>query len=86
MKNMQLFEEFEPRDIVDYKGQRARIMSKEGDKFRIVILRGAKELLVDKEDITQPGRCLGRCDRRVIGEGDNRQVYCFGCDRKIMGL
>ena len=62
-------------------------MAKNGTKCDIVILRGGSEHTVDESELSEHGgRCMARCDKRVIGHGDDRKIYCFGCNRTIMKL
>ena len=39
-----------------------------------------------KEKLSKKGYCLARCNRQVIGTGNNRKIYCSGCDRVLKSL
>ena len=86
MKYLLLFEElFNPPDYVEYKGQRARVVSREGDKYKIRTLGNNSTDLIDavEADLKNVPRCLGRCDIEIQGKAPFRKIYCHGCDRYL---
>ena len=84
MKYLLLFEElYEPRDFVQYKGQRARVVSRDGINYKLVLMGDRSEIDVTEDEIDSVPKCLGRCDREVIGKFPLRKIYCKGCDRII---
>ena len=44
----------------------------------------SKEIRKEKKE--KRPKCLGRCDKKIVGKGKDRHIYCAGCDRKLKGL
>lgn len=82
MNYIKLFEEFEAKEIVTVKGETGKVVSDRGDKVAIRFFKPNRVELVDKEDVQPQVKCLSQCDKRVVGEGDDRYVKCFYCGKE----
>lgn len=83
MKHLKLYEEFEKKDIIKYKGKAAQVLNKDGDKVTIKLFKPNKVITVDKSYIEKPIKCLAQCDKRIVGEKNNRYIKCFSCGKEF---
>ena len=91
LKNHPITENFTPRQFVIYNGDRARVLSRNGDKYNIFVMSEREEVEnVDASELMPLPTCLGRCDKKVVKvpkeHGGGRGIYCFGCNRPIRRL
>jgi hypothetical protein len=82
MVYIKLYEQFTPKQIVTYKGNVAEVLSKDGNNVTIRTFKPNRTLTVSKERVTPQIKCLSQCDKRVVGEGDNRYIKCFSCEKE----
>lgn len=86
MKYLQLYEGFKnisEGELVTYKGDVGRVLSKEKNSYIIKIFKLNKELEIDSDDpyLEKMKRCVGECDKKVTEVDGKRVIKCFGCDR-----
>jgi argonaute-like protein implicated in RNA metabolism and viral defense len=86
MKYLQLYERFKnisDGELVTYKGDVGRVLSKKKDSYILKIFKLNKELEIDSNDpdLEKMKRCVGECDKKVTELGGERVIKCFGCDR-----
>lgn len=82
MRHLKIFEEFNPKQIVTYKGNVAEVISTDKDDVTINIFKLNKIVTVPKDRVISQIKCLSQCDKRVVGDGDNRYVKCFYCGKE----
>lgn len=82
MNYLKLFEEFTTKEIITYRGVVGQVLSEEGDKVTIRTFKPNRTLTVDKNRVISQIKCLSQCDKRVVGDGDNRYVKCFYCGKE----
>lgn len=82
MKHLKLFEQFTPNEIITYKGNVGQVLSEEGDKVTIKTFKPNRTLTVKKERVKKQIKCLSQCDKRIVGEGDDRYLKCFYCGKE----
>jgi len=88
LKMHPITENFKVREFVMYDGERARVLNRDGNKYAIWVMRNRKEVTdVDVSELSAIARCLGKCDRRPIMNDENeREMYCFGCNRTMFKM
>jgi hypothetical protein len=82
MKYIRLFEEFSNGELVTLNGEYGRIININGDLVEMLFFKPRRKETVNKEDIEYPIKCLANCDKKIIGQSDNRYVKCFYCGKE----
>lgn len=82
MLHLKLFEEFTKDDIVTVRGRLGKVVSEKGDEVVVKFFKPNRTKIVDREDVIAQVKCLSQCDKRIVGDGDNRHVKCFYCGKE----
>ena len=82
MLYLKLYEDFTPKQIITYKGDVGQVISSNDDEVTIKVFNSNKVITVDKDDVKKQVKCLSQCDKRVVGNGDDRYLKCFYCGKE----
>ena len=82
MNYLKLFEEFTPKEIVTVNGEIGQVISEIDDDVVVRFFKPRRTKIVSKEDVKPQVKCLAQCDKRVVGDKDNRYVKCFSCGKE----
>lgn len=82
MLYLKLYEDFTPKQIITYKGDVGQVISSNDDEVTIKVFNSNKVITVDKDDVKKQVKCLSQCDKRVVGDGDDRYLKCFYCGKE----
>jgi hypothetical protein len=79
---LKLFEEFDAKEIVTVDGNLGQVVSDNGDEVIVKFFKPKITKIVDKDKVKPQVKCLSQCDRRVVGDADNRYIKCFYCGKE----
>lgn len=79
---IKLFEEFKPEEIVTVNGKLGKVVSEKDDEIMVKFFKSKRTKVVDRENVHSQVKCLSQCDKKVVGDGDNRYVKCFYCGKE----
>lgn len=82
MKILKLFEEFTPKEIVTVNGEIGQVLSEQGDDVVVRFFKPKRTKVVSKEDVKPQVKCLSQCDKRIVGDDNNRYIKCFSCGKE----
>jgi len=82
MLHLKLFEEFTRDELVTVKGELGKVVSDDGNEVVVKFLKSRRTKIVDKGDVQINKKCLSQCDKRIVGEGDDRYIKCFYCNKE----
>ena len=82
MNYLKLFEEFTPKEIVTVNGEIGQVISEMDGDVVVRFFKPRRTKIVSKEDVKPQVKCLAQCDKRVVGDEDNRYIKCFSCGKE----
>jgi hypothetical protein len=82
MNYLKLFEEFTPKEIVTVNGEIGQVISETEDGIVVRFFKPKRTKVVSRDMVKPQVKCLSQCDRRVVGDEDDRYVKCFSCGKE----
>ena len=82
MLYIKLFEEFTPKEIVTVNGELGKVVSEIGNDVVVKFFNPRRTKRVDRADVQPQIKCLSQCDKRVVGDEDDRYIKCFYCGKE----
>lgn len=82
MNYLKLFEEFTPKEIVTVNGEIGQVVSETGDEVVVRFFKPIRTRTVSRDVVKPQVKCLAQCDKRVVGDKDNRYIKCFSCGKE----
>ena len=82
MRYIKMFEEFSPREKVVVDGKPGRVVSEDGENVTVKFTDPAIIKVIDKSELLKSIKCLSQCNRKIVGEGDDRYIKCTYCGKE----